>query len=106
MTRYGADMEGGGRKGRVMVDPLMSPAQCRAARALLAWSQTVLAQRAGLSRRTIADYELGKRRLHSRNLRELVRAFTTAGVQLISAEGMEHVIGVRLTGDFAPQPTP
>jgi transcriptional regulator with XRE-family HTH domain len=39
----------------------MSPAQCRAARALLNWTQPFLAEAAGLSKSTIIDFELARR---------------------------------------------
>lgn len=38
----------------------VSPAQIRAARGLLGWSQNDLAEASGLSRRTIASIELGE----------------------------------------------
>ncbi len=40
----------------------MTPVHCRAARALLGWSQNDLASRAGVSRSTIADFERGSRK--------------------------------------------
>src|SRR5437868_5833721 len=37
----------------------LSPAQCRAARALLNWSQVDLVRASGITKKTIADFERG-----------------------------------------------
>jgi transcriptional regulator with XRE-family HTH domain len=39
---------------------MMTPAQIRAARALLGWSQRDLAERSNVSERTVKSYEMGK----------------------------------------------
>jgi transcriptional regulator with XRE-family HTH domain len=71
------------------------PEQCRAARGLVGWTQTDLAERAGVSRSTIRDFECGRHALHRATEAQLVRALDAAGVDLIGpceAEGP----GVRL----------
>jgi transcriptional regulator with XRE-family HTH domain len=65
----------------------MDSRQCCAARALVAWSQSDLAQRAGLSRSAVSDFESGKRTPHAGNLNALQRAFEAQGV-IFSAGGV------------------
>jgi transcriptional regulator with XRE-family HTH domain len=67
----------------------ISPELCRAARALLGWSQQELATRACVARKTIADFELGRVTPQSRTLREIVATFDAGGIELLPAE--EHV---------------
>jgi transcriptional regulator with XRE-family HTH domain len=59
----------------------MTPPQCKAARALLGWSQTELAQNAGVGSSIVADFELGTRQLSEHALAKLQLAFEDAGVQ-------------------------
>jgi len=61
----------------------MTPAQCRAARALLGWSQEELSVAASVSRKTIADFEADKRTAYDRTLRDLRAALEEAGVEFI-----------------------
>ena len=71
-----------------------SPAQCRAARALLNWTQAVLAERAGVARKTIADFELATRTLHIRTRRDITATLEAAGVEFTWGEnGNGHVGG-------------
>jgi DNA-binding XRE family transcriptional regulator len=71
-----------------MKRPVVSPAQCRAARALLKWTQAKLAQHAAVARKTVADFELGNRSLHRRTRLDITVALEAAGVEFIwSAEG-------------------
>lgn len=58
-----------------------SPAQCRAARALLNWTQAMLAERAGVARKTIADFELATRTLHIRTRRDITATLEAAGIE-------------------------
>lgn len=60
--------------------------QCRAARAMLAWSQTTLAESANVSRQTIADFERGAHMPIANNLASITAAFQEAGITLIHAE--------------------
>lgn len=61
----------------------ISPAQCRAARALLEWTQQGLADAAQVSRATIRDFELGKHDCH-RSTEALIRqAFEGRGIRFV-----------------------
>jgi transcriptional regulator with XRE-family HTH domain len=60
----------------------LGKSQVRAARALLRWSQHDLAERAGVTRSTVADFERGARRLHPNNARALRTALEAAGINL------------------------
>ncbi|MFZ1431563.1 MAG: helix-turn-helix transcriptional regulator [Geminicoccaceae bacterium] len=59
------------------------PLQCRAARAMLRWSQEQLAQHASVARATIRDFENGRHRLHRSTETLIVAALTAAGVTLL-----------------------
>jgi transcriptional regulator with XRE-family HTH domain len=72
----------------------MTPDQCRAARALLGWTQPDLAKRSGVSANTISGFEKGATAPIPANLAALVRAFQAAGVDLIHENGGGE--GVRL----------
>lgn len=61
----------------------MTPAQCRAARALLNWTQPHLAEAAGVSPSTLRDFESGKRIPIANNLAAIRTALATAGVTLL-----------------------
>ncbi|MGB3043776.1 MAG: helix-turn-helix transcriptional regulator [Xanthobacteraceae bacterium] len=72
----------------------MTPAQCRAARALLELTQPELAKRAGLGLSTIVDFERSRREI-SIEAKALIRAaLRRLGVCFISENG--GGAGVRL----------
>lgn len=73
--------------------PDLTPAQCRAARGLLNWSQDELASLSKLSRSTIAGFERGEREPTRANLSTLRRIFEDAGVEVIPENG--GGVGVR-----------
>ncbi|MCP5083913.1 MAG: helix-turn-helix transcriptional regulator [Alphaproteobacteria bacterium] len=73
---------------------MFSPNQSKAARALLSWSQTDLADAAGLGLSTIKDYESGRRKPHNRNLSKIDSAFSERGIEFLSAQDGSQ--GVRL----------
>lgn len=73
---------------------IFTPALCRAARGLLGWSQGELAQRAHVSRSTVADFERGTRTPVHNNLIAIANALEEGGVVFISADGT-HGAGVR-----------
>ncbi|WP_448203012.1 helix-turn-helix transcriptional regulator [Azospirillum sp. sgz302134] len=73
----------------------LTPGQCRAARGFLDWTQDELAERAGLSRSTIRDFEKGRHDLQPGSAQQIVRTFEEAGIQLVPA-GAEHGPGVCL----------
>ncbi|MGH1589966.1 helix-turn-helix domain-containing protein [Methylobacterium phyllosphaerae] len=61
---------------------VISPEQCRAARAWLDWKQEELAQRAGVSLSTVRDFEKGRRTPIANNARALAQALEEAGLDL------------------------
>jgi transcriptional regulator with XRE-family HTH domain len=73
----------------------MNSSQCRAARALLKWSQTELADSSGVALSTVADFEIDKREPRADNLTAIRRALEGAGVEFIPAKSGKGV-GVRL----------
>jgi predicted transcriptional regulator len=64
---------------------LISAAQCRAARAYLAWTQTELSRRSTVGLSAIKDFEGGNRRTHSSIRSQLRRTFEDAGVEFPNA---------------------
>ena len=68
--------------------------QCRAARALLLWSQADLARRARVSAVTIRTFERGQGSIRPATARLLRLTFAAAGVEMIGGEdGREGVEG-------------
>lgn len=59
---------------------LISPAQCRAARAWLAWKQIELAQKSGVGLSALKDFESENRQTLSSIRAQLRRTFEAAGV--------------------------
>lgn len=73
----------------------MTPAQCRAARALVRLSQGEVATAADVGAKTIADFERESgRELHPRTLAAIRAALEAAGVEFIPENGSGP--GVRL----------
>ncbi|NHO19006.1 transcriptional regulator [Acetobacter oeni] len=72
----------------------LSPAQCRAARALLNWSQGELETASAVAKKTIADFEREARAPYPRTLAGLRAALESAGVAFIDENG--GGAGVRL----------
>ncbi|WP_026221074.1 helix-turn-helix transcriptional regulator [Ancylobacter sp. FA202] len=72
----------------------LAPEQCRAARGLLDWTQEHLAERAGVSRSTVRDFERHRHVLHRGTETLLVRTLQDAGVMLLPRG--EHGPGVRI----------
>jgi transcriptional regulator with XRE-family HTH domain len=67
----------------------MTPAQSRAARALIGWSQPQLAESASVSISTIRDFETGKRAPIPNNLAAIRAALEAAGVEFINGTGVK-----------------
>src|SRR5262250_160192 len=61
----------------------ISPAQLRAARALLGWTRAQLAQRCGVATRTLARLEQFSLRPQKRTLAAIVRAFHAGGLEFL-----------------------
>ena len=80
---------------------MMTPAQCRAARALLDWSQQRLADEATIGNATIRNFESGKSAPQNATLQVLRSAMETAGVIFVAENGEGP--GVRLRKSPAPQ---
>jgi transcriptional regulator with XRE-family HTH domain len=72
----------------------ISPAQCRAARGLLGWSQSDLSEASKTATKTIADFERGARNPYARTLEDVRLALEKAGVEFIAENGWGA--GVRL----------
>ncbi len=73
---------------------VLTSAQCRAARGLLDWTQDALAERAGVSRSTIRDFEAGRHTPHRATQDQIAAALEDAGVLFVF--GGEAGPGVRL----------
>jgi transcriptional regulator with XRE-family HTH domain len=71
---------------------MISPAQCRAARGLLDWTQSELAEKAGIGVVTVRQFEGGKTAPLYATLVVLRSAFEAAGVEFLNGDGP----GVRL----------
>jgi transcriptional regulator with XRE-family HTH domain len=77
---------------------ILTPAQCRAARGLVAWSQDQLATRAEVGNSTVRDFEKGRRVPLDESLTAIRRALEDAGVDFISAKSGKGV-GLRLRAE-------
>lgn len=74
---------------------MMTPAQCKAARALLGLEQSEVADAAGIARATVVDFEKGLRVPRSKTLDGIREALEAAGVVFIEENG--GGAGVRLS---------
>ncbi|WP_137126358.1 helix-turn-helix transcriptional regulator [Roseomonas sp. HF4] len=84
----------------------LSAAQCRAARALLDWTQAELARRADVSPGTVRGFEVGRHALHRATAAAIRHAFEVAGLVLLDP-GQDGGEGVRRApGPGCPQPPP
>ena len=73
---------------------IISPQQCRAARALLDLTQPDLASRAGLGLSTIVDFERARRLVSDAAIGAICKALESAGIEFIDENG--GGAGVRL----------
>lgn len=71
---------------------ILSPSLCRAARGLLDWTQTDLAERSGVSRSTIRDYEGSRHEAHRATEAQLRLAFEQGGIAFIQVS--DETIGI------------
>jgi ribosome-binding protein aMBF1 (putative translation factor) len=62
---------------------MISPEQCRAARAWLGWPQPELAKRANVGLSTVRDFETGTRTPIPNNRQAMQGAFEAAGVRFV-----------------------
>jgi transcriptional regulator with XRE-family HTH domain len=69
----------------------MTPAQCRAARALLNWSQQELAERANMSVTALRNFERGASDMMRNNLAAIRAVLQAEGIELLDGEEGEGV---------------
>lgn len=77
-----------------MKKDVLTPAQCRAARGLIRWSQEELAKAAGVGKQTLADFEREERTPYPRTLADIRAALEETGIDFIPENG--GGAGVRL----------
>jgi transcriptional regulator with XRE-family HTH domain len=82
-----------------MLDQVRTPAQCRAARALLNWSQEELVRQSKITKKTIADFERGATTPRLQTLAQIIAAFEAIGIEFLDGNRP----GVRL--DLRPCPS-
>ena len=73
----------------------ITAAQCRAARALLDWSQDQLSENAQVARATIADFERNTRLPMRQNMLSIMSALEAAGIAFIPDNDQGEGVGVR-----------
>ncbi|MEF0941992.1 helix-turn-helix transcriptional regulator [Rhizobium sp. BR 362] len=78
---------------------ILTPALCRAARGLLDWTQLDIAERAGVSRSTIRDYEGGRHDIHRATEAQLRIAFEEGGVVFAEMPGLGWGVCLRPASD-------
>ena len=81
----------------------LSPAQCRAARALLDMTQPSLAEHAGLGLSTIVDFERARRPIPSDTAQAIRRALEKLGVEFIDENGGGAGVRLRKSGELKPK---
>jgi transcriptional regulator with XRE-family HTH domain len=79
-------------RGKRALQSYISPSQCRAARAATGLQQTEVADAAGVSRPTVAEFERGERVPYPNNLKAIRAAFEALGVVFLEAEGGQEGI--------------
>ena len=78
---------------------MMTPAQCRAARALIDWPQKRLAEESHLGESTIRNFEAGRSVPSHNNLAAIRAALEAAGVQFIERNGGGPGVRLRDAGE-------
>ena len=76
---------------------IITAAQCRAARALLNWSQPELAERCDIHVQTISNFEKESSTPSKTTLDKIMRCFDFAGIDLLKDDGVkksQHIITV------------
>lgn len=76
----------------------MTPAQCRAARALIDMTQPALAQAAALGLTTVVDFEKERRRVSDEAIMKMRTALEAAGVEFTDGDAS----GVRIRTKSVP----
>jgi transcriptional regulator with XRE-family HTH domain len=75
--------------------PMLTPAQLRAARAIVGWSREELAEKSGMSAQAIREFELGSSDPKMGTVQRWKRALEAAGVAFIDETELDGP-GVRL----------
>ena len=75
--------------------PLMTPEQCRAARAWLNWPQDALAKAASVGVSTVRDFEAGRREPTRNNLAAMKAALEKGGVSFTEDDEMRGITAPR-----------
>jgi len=70
-----------------IIDYLMTPAQCRAARALLGITQSQLARAAKLGLSTVVDFEKERRLVSDEAINAIQDALQRSGIEFIDGNG-------------------
>ncbi|HEY5080368.1 MAG TPA: helix-turn-helix transcriptional regulator [Bauldia sp.] len=65
----------------------ITPAVCKAARALVGFTQPMLAEKARVGLSTIHNFEVGTSVPNLKNMTDIISALETAGVQFIEENG-------------------
>ncbi|RST64172.1 XRE family transcriptional regulator [Candidatus Aquarickettsia rohweri] len=78
---------------------LISSAQVRAARGLLNWTQSELANRCNLTKATIANIENEKHHLTSKTANKIHNAFTNAKIEFLVNDGLRNKVDIIKTLD-------
>ena len=76
---------------------MITPEQCKGARAMLGLSRGEVAKRAHISERTLIDFDRGPRQPYERTIRDVQEALEQAGVVFLPADEGGGV-GVRFGG--------
>jgi transcriptional regulator with XRE-family HTH domain len=72
--------------GQADRDKILTPALCRAGRGFLGWTQCDLADRSGVSRSTIRDYEGVRHEVHRSTEAQLRKAFEDGGAAFVPVD--------------------
>ena len=78
---------------------IVSARQIRAARGLLGWTRTALADRAIVSTTTVADIERGDVNPKTSTMISIIHALEKAGIEFIRADSAGKGEGVRFARD-------
>jgi transcriptional regulator with XRE-family HTH domain len=78
---------------------MLTPAQCRAARGLIGWSQQDLAKNAGVGTVAVHQLENGTSQPRRATLDVIKRAFEAAGVEFIDENGGGAGVRLRKAGE-------
>lgn len=69
---------------------MLSPAQCRAARALLGWDQAELAKKAGVAPNTVLDFETEARDTQEASKAKIGAALERGGIEFTARDGVKR----------------